>query len=232
MQPDASESPLGRPIDWRPADPAARTELRGRYVVMRPLDAAADLEALEAASHDPAIWTYLPYGPFDTRDEFLAYLRWAESSDDPLFFTFCPLPDERPAGVASYLRVTPEHGVIEVGHIWLGTELQRSTAATEGIYLLAANVFDRLGYRRFEWKCNALNAASRRAAERLGFRFEGVFRNHMVVKGRNRDTAWFAITDDDWPCVRAAFAEWLEPDNFDRDGRQRKKLAARAANTA
>lgn len=211
--------------DWEPLQPPAREELRGRHVAMRPLEAAADAAPLHEAGSDPGIWTYLPYGPFASGAELEALLGSFERSDDPLFFTFCPLPDERPAGVASYLRITPEHGTIEIGHIWLGTALQRTTAATEGIYLLAANAFDRLGYRRLEWKCDALNARSRRAAERFGFRFEGVFRKHQVVKGRNRDSAWFAITDDDWPDVRAAFEEWLDPANFDEQGRQRVPLA-------
>jgi RimJ/RimL family protein N-acetyltransferase len=151
-------------------------------------------------------------------------LRWAEGSDDPLYFTLATLPRERPAGIASYLRITPEQGVIEIGHIWFGTQLRRSTAATEAIYLLARHAFDELGYRRLEWKCNALNAPSRRAAERFGFTFEGVFRKHMVVKGRNRDTAWYAITDDEWPRIRAGFELWLSPANFDGDGVQKRQL--------
>jgi RimJ/RimL family protein N-acetyltransferase len=193
---------------------------------MKPLAAAADTAPLhEASAGDPGIWTYLPYGPFETREGLGELLAGFEATDDPLFFTFCPLPDERPAGVASYLRITPEHGTIEIGHIWLGTALQRTTAATEGIYLLAANAFDGLGYRRLEWKCDALNDRSRRAAERFGFTFEGVFRKHLVIKGRNRDTAWFAITDDEWPRLRDAYERWLAPENFDDQGRQRAPLS-------
>jgi RimJ/RimL family protein N-acetyltransferase len=149
----------------------------------------------------------------------------AERSEDPLFFSLAPLPDGSPLGVAAYLRIVPEFGVIEIGHIWFGSSLQRTTAATEAIYLLARRVFDELGYRRLEWKCDALNAASRRAAQRFGFTFEGVFRKHMVVKGRTRDSAWYAIVDDEWPRVRAAFESWLEPQNFDAAGRQRRGLA-------
>jgi RimJ/RimL family protein N-acetyltransferase len=197
-------------------------------VLVRPVDAATDAASLYAVSHapdgDPAIWTYLPDGPYDSPDHLREMLAWAETSDDPLYFTLATLPDERPAGQASYLRITPEFGVIEIGHIWFGVPLQRTTAATEAIYLLARHVFDDLGYRRLEWKCNALNAASRRAAERFGFTFEGVFRNHQVVKGRNRDTAWYAITDDEWPAVRGAFQSWLASDNFDAEGRQRRSL--------
>jgi RimJ/RimL family protein N-acetyltransferase len=147
-----------------------------------------------------------------------------QSSDDPLFYAVIGLADERPAGLASYLRIEPEPGVIEIGHIWFGVSLQRTTAATEAIYLLARRAFDELGYRRLEWKCNALNVASRRAAERFGFRFEGVFRKHMVVKGRNRDTAWYAITDDEWPGIRLGYEAWLAPENFGRDLRQKRSL--------
>jgi RimJ/RimL family protein N-acetyltransferase len=197
-------------------------------VLLRPLDAAVDAAPLFSVSHapegDPAIWTYLPYGPYESEANLRRALSEAETSADPLFFTLARLPDERPLGIGSYLRITPAFGAIEIGHIWFGVPLQRTTAATEAIYLLAAHAFDELGYRRLEWKCNALNAASRRAAERFGFTFEGVFRNHMVVKGRNRDTAWYAITDYEWPPIRAAFETWLAPANFDREGIQRKSL--------
>jgi RimJ/RimL family protein N-acetyltransferase len=223
-----SDRPLGEELDWSAVPRPARTALRGAHVVLRPLAAAADAESLHAASHppegDPAIWTYLPYGPFDDRAAMERMLRDAEASEDPLFFTLARLPDERALGVASYLRITPEHGTIEIGHIWFGSPLQRTTAATEAIHLLAAHAFE-LGYRRLEWKCDALNAASRRAAERFGFRFEGVFRKHQVNKGRNRDTAWYAITDDEWPSIHRAYEEWLAPENFDDAGRQRRPLA-------
>ena len=202
--------------------------LEGRHVRLRPLDAAADAEALYGESHppagDPGLWTYLPGGPYRDAAAYREALLDAERSDDPLFFTLMTLPDQRPVGIASYLRITPEHGSIEIGHIWFGASLRRSTAATEAIYLLAAHAFDELGYRRLEWKCDALNQASRAAAERFGFRFEGVFLRHMVVKGRNRDTAWFAITDEEWPAVRHGFRAWLRPENFDAEGRQRRAL--------
>jgi RimJ/RimL family protein N-acetyltransferase len=200
-------------------------------VLVRAVDAAGDAEPLYAASHPPdgdrSIWTYLWDGPYESAEHLRKMLEFAERSDDPLFFTVVRLPDERPAGIASYMRFEPDHGVLEVGHIWFGHELQRTTAATEAIYLLARRAFDELGYRRLEWKCNALNAASRRAAERFGFTFEGVFRNHMVVKGRNRDTAWYAITSEEWPAIRTAFEAWLAPDNFDAGGRQRRSLRTR-----
>jgi len=227
-EPIASERPVGSDVEWRPAGRPARIELTGTHVRLRPLDAERDAEALYAESHppagDPAMWTYLPNGPYPDVGSMRDALRVAEASDDPLFYSIVPLPGERPAGVASYLRITPEHGVVEIGHIWFGASLARTTAATEAIYLLAANAFDDLGYRRLEWKCDALNRASRRAAERFGFRFEGVFRHHMVVKGRNRDTAWFAITDDAWPAVRAGFRGWLSPSNRGESGSQRRGL--------
>ena len=202
--------------------------MRGSHVLVRPVDARADADPLYAVSHppdgDPGIWTYLPDGPYESRQHLRRRLAWAESSEDPLFFTLVRLPDERPLGIASYLRITPEFGVIEIGHIWFAPPLQRTTAATEAIYLLSRNAFDELGYRRLEWKCDALNAASRRAAERFGFRFEGIFRNHMVIKGRNRDTAWYAITDYEWRAIRRGFEAWLAPANFNADGVQRQPL--------
>ncbi|HUA03039.1 MAG TPA: GNAT family protein [Solirubrobacteraceae bacterium] len=228
-EPTAIERPIGPDVDWRPAARPARSELAGAHVRLRPLDADRDVEALYAESHppagDPAMWTYLPNGPYADVASMRDGLRLAEESDDPLFYAIVPIPGERPAGVASYLRITPDHGVIEIGHIWFGATLARTTAATEAIFLLAAHAFDDLGYRRLEWKCDALNAPSRRAAERFGFRFEGVFRHHMVVKGRNRDTAWFAITDDEWPPISAGFREWLSPANRDDAGHQRRGLA-------
>ncbi len=224
----SSELPLGERIDWEPVEPPARVPLRGSHVVLRPVDSTIDAEPLYAVSHPPdgdvAIWTYLPDGPYESADDLRETLAWAETAEDALYFTLVRLPDEQPLGLASYMRITPEVGVIEIGHIWFGMPLQRTTAATEAIYLLARHAFDELGYRRLEWKCNALNAASRRAAERFGFLFEGVFRNHQVVKGRNRDTAWYAIADQDWPGVRAGFEAWLAPANFDGAGMQRRSL--------
>jgi RimJ/RimL family protein N-acetyltransferase len=235
----AGELPMGAEIDWKPCERPDRTPLRGSHVLIRPVDPQADAAPLYEVSHPPSgdrsIWTYLPDGPYRDPDDLRRMLAWAAASEDPLFFTLAGLPGERPLGIASYLRITPEHGVIEIGHIWFGAPLQRTTAATEAIYLLARHAFDDLGYRRLEWKCNALNAASRRAADRFGFTLEGVFRNHMVVKGRDRDTAWYAITAEDWPAVRRGFEVWLAPDNFDGDGRQRRslrELIARCANRA
>jgi RimJ/RimL family protein N-acetyltransferase len=225
------ERPLGEPIDWRAVERPARTVLRGAHVLLRPVDAAGDADSLYAVSHppvgDPALWTYLPDGPYASPDHLRRALVWAETVEDRLYFTLARLRDERPLGLASYMRIEPAFGVIEIGHIWFGEGLRRTTAATEAIYLLARHAFDDLGYRRLEWKCNALNSASRRAAERFGFVFEGVFRRHQVIKGRNRDTAWYAITDEDWPAIRAGFQSWLAPENFDGEGRQLRSLGER-----
>jgi RimJ/RimL family protein N-acetyltransferase len=213
----------GRELDWTPVESPQPGELRGTHVSLRPVT-PDDAQALFEAGHDPAIWTYLPYGPYASAGDLRSRLEQIAGSRDPLFYAICV--DERPQGIASYLRIEPTHGVIEIGHIWFGTPLQRTTAATEAIFLLARHAFDDLGYRRLEWKCNALNEKSRRAAERFGFAFEGVFRNHMVVKGRNRDSAWYAITAEDWPGIRAAFESWLAPENFDAEGRQQTPLQA------
>jgi RimJ/RimL family protein N-acetyltransferase len=222
------EGSLGRELDWTSARRPQRVALPGSHVLLRPLDAEADADPLYAASHDPhgdpSIWTYLSDGPYADAGALRSALAGQQRSEDPLFFSVVPRADGRPHGVASYLRTAPEHGVLEIGNIWFGPGLQRSTAATEAIFLLARHAFDELGYRRLEWKCNALNAASRRAAERFGFRFEGVFESHMVVKGRNRDTAWYAITDSRWPAVRSGFGAWLGASNFDPAGAQRRSL--------
>jgi RimJ/RimL family protein N-acetyltransferase len=219
------EGQLGEAVpDWEPRARPSRERLRGRYVELRPIDPAADAGPLFDVSRDPAIWTYLFDGPYSTVDEFRSALEVAAPLEDPFRYTIVPVSSGCQEGMASYLRIEPSHGTIEIGNIWFGTPMQRTTAATEAIYLLAENAFDTLSYRRLEWKCNALNAASRRAAERFGFRFEGVFAKHMVVKGRNRDTAWYAMVDDEWPAVRDAFGAWLDPANFDADGRQRKRL--------
>jgi RimJ/RimL family protein N-acetyltransferase len=224
-----ADLPLGAEVDWAPVARPPRRPLRGAHVVVRPVDAAADARPLYEVPHlphgDPAIWTYLPDGPYEGPEHLQQMLAWAETAEDALYFTLVSPSDERPLGLASYMRIRPEFGVLEIGHIWFGVPLQRTTAATEAIYLLARQAFDDLGYRRLEWKCNALNAASRRAAERFGFSFEGVFRNHQVIKGRNRDTAWYAITDEEWPGIRGAFEVWLAADNFDGDGLQKRRLS-------
>jgi RimJ/RimL family protein N-acetyltransferase len=228
MTDGAAERPLGVPVTFTGAQPPQRVTLRGRYATVRPLRTQTDARPLYEASHgpdgDPGIWTYLPYGPFPDQAAYKAVLEQHETSSDPLFFVVTGADDEQAVGQISYLSIVPEHGRIELGNIWFGPVLQRTPAATEAIHLLAEHAFDDLGYRRLEWKCNALNAASRSAALRFGFRYEGVFLNHMVVKGRNRDTAWFAITDSRWPALSGAFHRWLAPENFDEAGKQRTSL--------
>jgi RimJ/RimL family protein N-acetyltransferase len=227
MEPE--ELPVGPALEWRPVESPRPTVLRGSHILLRPVDPAADAGPLYAQSHppdgDPAIWTYLFTGPYTGVEELREMLEPASKSLDPLFFTLVLPGPERPAGMASYLRVEPTFGVIEIGNIWFGPSLQRTTAATEAIFLLGQHAFDELGYRRLEWKCNALNAASRRAALRFGFTFEGIFRQHMVVKGRNRDTAWYSITDQEWPAVQRGFEAWLAPENFGPRNHQLQPLS-------
>ncbi len=230
-----AQQPLGEPTDFTGAKPPEPTELHGDHVVLRPIDPDRDAEPLYAISHppagDPTIWTYLYDGPYPDLDSFRRSLEEQRTRRDYLFMTVTDRATGRPLGIVSYLSIVPEHGVIEIGNIWFGPELKRTPAATETILLLARHAFDDLGYRRLEWKCNALNEPSRRAAIRFGFHFEGIFLNHRVVKGRNRDTAWFAITDQRWPQLRAAFEQWLSPDNFDADGNQRSRLSDLTATT-
>jgi RimJ/RimL family protein N-acetyltransferase len=219
-------SGIGPVVDWTPAAPPPRQVLDGRHVRLEPFadHHRRELYASLHADGDPTLWDYLPYGPFDEPD-WDAWFAASAASADPLFYALVDPGSGTPGGQASYLRIEPADGVIEIGHIALGPALQRTAAATEAIHLLARHAFDDLGYRRLEWKCNALNDRSRRAADRLGFTFEGVFRQHMVVKGHNRDTAWYSIVDGEWPGVRAAFEAWLAPENFDAAGRQRRALA-------
>jgi RimJ/RimL family protein N-acetyltransferase len=208
----------------------AREPLQGAYVRLEPVAVAAHAESLYRLSHarpeDQALWTYLPYGPFADRDEFERWLAERARSEDPLFFVIIDQASGQASGMASYLNIVPANGSIEIGHIWFAPPLQRTRGATDAIFLMMRHAFDDLGYRRLEWKCNALNEASMRAARRFGFTYEGTFRQHMVVKGRNRDTAWFSLLDREWPAVRAAFQRWLDPANFDAAGRQRTSLGA------
>jgi RimJ/RimL family protein N-acetyltransferase len=223
------ERPLGEEVEWTGARAPGHEALEGRTVVLRPLDPARDAEALFRYSHepdgDPGIWHYLMDGPFDDAEQLRATLAAVAGGDDPVWFTVVPREQGVPMGQVTYLRIDPPMGSIEIGNIWFGPGLRQTAAATEAIYLLGRHAFRDLGYRRFEWKCNALNAPSRRAAERFGFTFEGIFRQHMVVKGRNRDTAWYSITDGEWPRIEAGFEAFLDPGNFDEQGRQRRSLA-------
>ena len=202
--------------------------MEGTFCRIEPIDPARHAAALHAANlsdTEGRIWTYLPYGPFDDIDHYRGWMTAACLGEDPLFHAIVDKRAGTAAGVASYLRIDPGAGVIEVGHINYAPPLQRTIAASEAMYLMMVRVFDELGYRRYEWKCDALNAPSRAAAERLGFRYEGLFRQATVYKGRNRDTAWYAMTDKDWPAIKAAFQAWLAPENFDGTGRQRTRLS-------
>jgi RimJ/RimL family protein N-acetyltransferase len=170
------------------------------------------------------MWTYMPYGPFASLDEHQAWCRQMAASDDPLFYAIIDSASNRAVGVASYLRIEPMLGAIEVGHIAYSPLLQRTAAATEAMYLMMRRAFAELGYRRYEWKCDALNQPSRRAADRLGFTFEGTFRQAIIYKGRNRDTAWYSVIDSEWPDLKARYEAWLAPSNFDEKGVQRQSL--------
>lgn len=228
--------PIGRPVpDWRGATSPRRESMPGLHCRLDPLDVdrhAEDLFRAYGADPKGANWTYLPYGPFATLADYRAWLAVKQASADEVFFAIVDPKTERPLGVAAYLRIAPETGSIEVGHLSYSPALQRTIASTEAMYRMMKRVFDDWGYRRYEWKCDALNAPSRAAATRLGFRFEGVFRQLMVLKGRNRDTAWFSIIDEEWPALRAGFEAWLAPSNFDEEGRQRQRLESLMPPTA
>jgi RimJ/RimL family protein N-acetyltransferase len=221
--------PIGFPLPgWTARPRPPRTAMVGQWCTVEMIDPArhaADLFAAYALDKEGRNWTYLPYGPFAAFEDFRAWLEQDSRGDDPLRHVIIEHRSGRAAGVASLMRIDPAAGVIEVGGIHYAPPLQRTPAATEAMYLMMRRVFDELGYRRYEWKCDALNAASQRAALRFGFVFEGVFRNHMIVKGRSRDTAWFAMTDAGWPARKAAFEQWLDPANFDTEGRQKVRLS-------
>jgi RimJ/RimL family protein N-acetyltransferase len=209
--------------------------LSGRYVTLEPLEANRHSAPLwDAVRGHDEVWTWLADGPYATEADMRSALLEKETSPNAVFFAIVPHFAGRSgnagsgrgaaAGYASFMRIEPAHGVIEVGNILLAPDLQRTTAATEAMYLMASHVFDELGYRRYEWKCNAENAPSRRAALRLGFSFEGIFRQHMVIKDHNRDTAWFAMLDHEWTARKRVFENWLDPANFDDRGNQKLRL--------
>jgi RimJ/RimL family protein N-acetyltransferase len=229
MEPTLNDlgQPIGFPLPgWAPPPAPPRAPMEGRWCRLEPLDPdrhAADLFAADAADAEGRSWTYLAYGPFRTVSDYHSWMCGNCLGADPLFFAVLDTAEAKATGVASYLRITPAAGSIEVGHIHYSPRLQRSPAATEAMYLLMKGAFE-LGYRRYEWKCDALNTASRAAAQRLGLSFEGVFRQATVYKGRNRDTAWYAAIDREWPALREAFLAWLAPGNFDGVGRQRTRL--------
>ena len=210
---------------WAPPERPDGARLDGNFATLERLNASSHASAIHGANfQDDAIWDYLPYGPFRTARDYSAWVQSVSAGVDPLFYAVFDKERGRWAGVASYLRIAPNMGSIEVGHINFAAQLQKTRAATEAMYLMMKWVFQ-AGYRRYEWKCDAANLASRQAAERLGFSYEGVFRQATVVKGRNRDTAWFAMIDSEWPALERAFERWLRSDNFDSGGQQRTRLS-------
>lgn len=224
---NALGQPVGEPIaGWQPPPRPSTTALDGRYARLERLDPdrhAAVLHEVNALDSTGANWTYLGVGPFDTFHDYEQWLRGVAAAADPYFFTVIDQATGRPVGVAAYLRIDPAAGAIEVGHINFSPLAQRTSVATDAMFLMMRHAFD-LGYRRYEWKCDSLNAPSRAAAARLGFTFEGIFRQALVYKGRNRDTAWFSILDREFPALQRAFLAWLAPDNRDAEGRQRRRL--------
>ena len=214
---------------WTPRPRPTAEVIEGRWCRLERLDPARHGDTLFEASAAPGAeerFRYLYEPQPASRAEFDTWMERASAGDDPRFYAVIDGATGRAEGRQSLMRITPEHGVIEIGNILWGPAIARTRMATEALFLFARYAFDALGYRRFEWKCNAANEPSRRAALRFGFSFEGVFRQHMVVKGKNRDTAWFAMTDRDWPAIRSGFERWLDPSNFDAGGRQRLSLAA------
>ena len=225
---NAFGQPVGKALSgWTSPPRPTRERMAGRFCRLEALDPArhaADLFEAFSLDRSGAMWTYLPYGPFEG---FETYLRWMNSAclgDDPLFFSIIDGVSGRAVGVASFMRIDPVMGVIEVGHLGFSPSLQRRPAATAALVLMMRRAFE-LGYRRYEWKCDSLNAPSRTAALRFGFAYEGLFRQAVVVKGRNRDTAWYSVIDSEWPALRDAFERWLAPANFDAKGTQRLRLS-------
>ena len=215
-------------VDWQPAVEPSGSTLQGRFVRLEKLDVGHHGDQLWAALQgpDPKLWDYLPYGPFTERGLFDAWLKGQAGSSDPLFYTVIDSASGKAEGILSLMSIVPEHGRIEIGHVAFGAPMQRTPRSTEAVYLLAKLSFD-LGNRRLEWKCNNANARSKRAAQRFGFVFEGVFRKHLVVKDHNRDTAWYSITDDEWPQVAAGFERWLSAENQRPQGQARTLEACR-----
>lgn len=224
---------LGQPIgyclrDWSEPPRPPRTAMHGRTCRVEPLDPeghGGELYSAYGEDHEGRNWTYMPYGPFASLRDFHAWMERSCLGDDPLFHAIVERDSGRAMGLASYLRIAPSVGTIEVGHINYAPALQGTIAGSEAMYLMMRCTFEELGYRRYEWKCDALNETSRRAAERLGFTFEGIFRQATIYKGRNRDTAWYAVIDREWPALKAAYTRWLDPGNFDESGRQRARLS-------
>ena len=220
-----ADQPIGRALDWKPAPLPPRVVLQGQYCAVVPLEPHHAPELFAATQLDPdgRNWTYLFEDPITDLETFKAWAARACQSKDPLYHAIISAETGKAVGYATYMRIVPQMGVIEVGNIHMSPALQGTRAATEAMYLMMKQVFA-LGYRRYEWKCDSLNAPSRRAAGRLGFSFEGIFRQALVYKSRNRDTAWFSVLDSEWPALEKAFESWLDPSNFDASGVQREKL--------
>jgi len=226
------ENDFGQPIGaevpgWQAAAKPALNPIQGRLCKIEPLDSTVHLDDLYDAysdDRDGVLWTYMFVGPFTSKNDFREWLELACTTDDPLFQVIIDLSTNKAVGIAAYMRIQPSVGVIEVGNITYSPRLQRTPLATEAMFLLMKRVFDELGYRRYEWKCDSLNAASRKAATRLGFSFDGIFEQAVVYKGRNRDTAWYSILDRDWPFLKQGYSKWLDQKNFDEQGSQKQKL--------
>jgi len=224
------DQPVGPEVDTTPAPRPGPVRLEGRFADLEKLDPATHRDSLwQGMRADDSLWTYMGYGPFAGEADFDRWLDQRAAASDPYAYAVIDRARGEATGTVTLMEVRPAARVIEMGNIVYSPLLQRTPAATEAQYLAAAYVFDTLGYRRYEWKCNALNAPSRRAALRLGFTFEGIFRQHMIVKGRNRDTAWFAMLDTEWPKRKDCFERWLDASNFDAEGRQRGGVSAFAA---
>jgi RimJ/RimL family protein N-acetyltransferase len=221
--------PIGQPMpDWTTRPAPIRVTLEGRFCRLEPLSSdrhADDLYSAYSLAADARDWTYMPVGPFGRKEDYRKYVATATQGDDPMHYAVIDLTNGKAVGALALMRQDPTNGVVEVGHVAFSPWLQQTPLASEAQFLLMAYVFEGLGYRRYEWKCDSLNAPSRSAAQRLGFTFEGIFRQAVVYKGRSRDTAWYSITDSEWPEIGKAFRAWLEPDNFDAYGRQRRSLS-------
>ncbi len=228
------ELPFPRPLSGEsvehlpPALIPSRAPIRGKYVELIAQDASKHATDLYAAGHESdqalKIWDYLAYGPWRSVEDYTVTMRTQSATFDTIFYAIKPLDSKRFEGQSSYLDINPLMGVIEIGHIWFGPRLAQTRAGTEALYLMIRHAMDDLGYRRMHWRCNSLNEKSRQAARRLGFRFEGIFYNHMIFKGKNRDTAWYSILDDEWPEVRTILETWLDKTNFDQEGVPRSSL--------
>lgn len=223
---------FGQPVgfvveNWQPVEMPAKIALQGEHCVLEPLDIekhSAKLFDILLIDNQGELWTYLPYGPFKQLNEFQHWIKTTSAEKDILLYAVIDIKTQLPIGITGYLRINPTHGVIEVGHLHYSSLLKKTPIATEAMYLMMRYAFNTLGYRRYEWKCHSLNTPSRNAALRLGFQFEGIFRQCNVFKNRNRDTAWFSILNTEWPTLEQKFQRWLSPSNFDQDGKQKLSL--------